>query len=210
LYDYPLIIAGQTTANKIANLRTTLSKKTREGQEWIYLIPSLPSIAWLFNFRCEGDVEGTPIAYAYAAVTPYQFVLFIEDKKVQDEGLRKRWEDEGVEIKGYGVGEIEKFVKEIKSGLSEKSGDIKLWAPRECSWALQEACKVSPIYLQIVLLISVRDRNNPLPHRRCQGSKERSRDSRDEKRLPPRWSSYRTLMFQSMLRSGPVPIIHER
>ena len=81
-------------------------------------------------------------AYAYAAVTPYQCVLFVEDKKVQDEGLRKRWEDEGVEIKGYGVVEIEKFVKEIKSELSEKSGDIKLWAPRECSWALQEACKV--------------------------------------------------------------------
>jgi Xaa-Pro aminopeptidase len=69
--------------------------------------------------------------------------LFVEDKKVQDEVLRKRWEDEGVEIKGYGVGEIEKFVKEIKSELSEKSGDIKLWAPRECSWALQEACKVT-------------------------------------------------------------------
>ena len=142
LYDYPLIIAGQTTANKIANLRTTLSKKTREGQEWIYLIPSLTSIAWLFNSRCEGDVEGTPVAYAYAAVTPYQCILFVEDKKVQDESLRKRWEDEGVEIKGYGVGEIEKFVQDIKSELSEKSGDIKLWAPKECSWALQEACKV--------------------------------------------------------------------
>lgn len=150
LYDYPLTIAGQTTANKIANLRSTLSKKTREGQEWIYLIPSLTSIAWLFNYRCEGDVEGTPIAYAYAAVTPYQCILFVEEKKVQDEVLSKRWEDEGIEIRGYGVGEIEKFVEETKLDLGEKRGDIKLWAPKECSWALQEACKVSVVHLPAV------------------------------------------------------------
>jgi hypothetical protein len=54
----------------------------------------------------------------------------------------------GSRSRGMGVGEIEKFVKEIKSGLSEKSGDIKLWAPRECSWALQEACKVRLIHLK--------------------------------------------------------------
>lgn len=143
LYDYPLSIAGQTTADKLAILRTTLSSKTREGQEWIYLIPSLTSIAWLFNFRCEGDVEGTPVAYAYAAVTRDTCVLFVEDKKVQDESLRQRWEDEGIALKPYGVQEIEKFVRESKSSLGEKSGDIRLWAPKECSWALQEACKAS-------------------------------------------------------------------
>lgn len=157
LYDYPLSIAGQTTADKLAILRLALSAKTREGQEWIYLIPTLTSIAWLFNFRCEGDVEGTPIAYTYAAVTRDQCVLFVEDKKVQDEALRQRWEEEGIDIKPYGVKEIEKFVRETKSVLAnEKSGDVKLWAPKECSWALQEACKVShhpfPFAIPLILV----------------------------------------------------------
>jgi Xaa-Pro aminopeptidase len=146
LYDYPLSIAGQSTADKLAILRTTLSKKTREGQEWIYLIPSLTSIAWLLNFRCEGDVEGTPVAYSYAAVTRDECVIFVKERKVQDETLTKRWEEEGIEVRRYGVKEIEEYVKETKlSYASEKSGDVKLWASKECSWALQEACKpVSP------------------------------------------------------------------
>jgi Xaa-Pro aminopeptidase len=192
LYDYPLSIAGQTTADKLAILRSTLSSKTREGQDWIYLIPSLTSIAWLFNFRCEGDVEGTPIAYAYAAITRDQCVLFVEDKKVQDESLRKRWEDEGIEIKPYGVREIEKFVREAKSDMaSEKSRDVKLWAPKECSWALQEACKVSPIPRNPVIpLISVRNRNHPLSYRRCESSQESIRAPSYAKRLSSRWTSY--------------------
>jgi Xaa-Pro aminopeptidase len=152
LYDYPLSIAGQTTADKVAILRSTLSKKTREGQEWIYLIPSLTSIAWLLNYRCEGDVEGTPVAYAYAAVTKYECVLFVEDKKVQDKGLRDRWEEEGIKIRPYGVKEIEKFVRDTKSDLAtEKSGEIKLWAPKECSWALQEACKVGSTHIPAII-----------------------------------------------------------
>lgn len=142
IYDYPLSIAGQSTPEKLTVLRSTLSSKVREGQEWIYLIPGLTSIAWLFNYRCEGDVEECPIAYAYAAVTKDRCVLFVEDKKVRDEALRQRFEDDGIEIKPYGVKEIEKFVRDAKSDLvGEKTGSIKLWAPKECSWALQEACK---------------------------------------------------------------------
>ena len=142
LYDYPLSIAGQSTPEKLAVLRSTLSSKVREGQEWIYLIPCLTSIAWLFNYRCEGDVEECPIAYAYAAVTKDRCVLFVEDKKVQDEALRQRFDDDGIEIKPYGVKEIEMFVRDTQSRLvGEKTGNVKLWAPKECSWALQEACK---------------------------------------------------------------------
>jgi hypothetical protein len=73
-------------------------------------------------------------------------VIFVKERKVQDETLTKRWEEEGIEVRRYGVKEIEEYVKETKlSYASEKSGDVKLWASKECSWALQEACKpVSP------------------------------------------------------------------
>jgi len=138
-----------------------LSSKIREGEDWIYLIPALTSIAWLFNFRCEGDVEGCPIAYAYAAVTKDKAILFVEEAKVQDESLRARFEADGIEIRPYGVKEIEKFVKDWvgKSALREKKSGFKLWAPKECSWALQEACKpVSLSFCGLVSLLIIRMR----------------------------------------------------
>lgn len=143
LYDYPLSISGKTATDKLVDLRSTLGGKIREGEEWVYLIPALTSIAWLYNFRCEGDVEGSPIAYAYAAVTKDKAILFVEDAKVQDGDLRARFEADEIEIRPYGVKEIESFVKNLVSNVAarEKKGQLKLWAPKECSWALQEACK---------------------------------------------------------------------
>lgn len=142
LYDYPLSIAGKTTACKLADLRAALSAKVRDGQEWIYILPALPSIAWLLNYRCDGDVEECPIAYAYAVVTPSQCVLFVAESKVGDEGLRQRWKEDGVELRPYGVDEIEKFVKKTTTSIKARDTKttIKLWAPKECSWALQKAC----------------------------------------------------------------------
>lgn len=151
LYDYPLSIVGKPTSVKLEELRSTLSKRVKGGQEWIYLLPALPSIAWLFNYRCEGDVEGVPIAYAYAAITRDQCILFIDSKKLRDdEVLRKRWaKQDGVTIKPYGVNEIGMFVKKVASASAPMAGQpatnaekkLKVWAPRECSWALQEECK---------------------------------------------------------------------
>lgn len=151
IYDYPLLLAGKSASDKISDLRNTLSSKIREGEEWIYLVPALTSIAWLYNFRCEGDVEGCPIAYSYALVTRDKAVLFVEEAKVQDELLKARFEADGIELRPYGVKEIEKFVKDFmaKGALSEKKPPVKLWAPKECSWALQEACK--PVCLFIGL-----------------------------------------------------------
>lgn len=138
LYDYPLSIAGRTTSYKLTELRAALSAKVREGQEWIYILPALPSIAWLLNYRCDGDVDGCPIAYAYAIVTPNQCVLFVEKAKVEDEALRQRWDEDGVEVRPYGVDEIEEFISESTSTMKDKS-TVKLWAPKECSWAIQKA-----------------------------------------------------------------------
>lgn len=145
LYDYPLSIAGKPTSAKLQDIRSALSSKVREGQEWIYILPALPSIAWLLNYRCDGDVDGCPIAYAYAAITTTQCVVFVESAKVKDESLRKRWEGDGVEVRPYGIKEIEKLVREVASDAvaGTSTPKVKLWAPKECSWAIQEACRRS-------------------------------------------------------------------
>lgn len=149
LYDYPLSIAGKSTACKLQDLRATLSSKVRRGQEWVYIIPALASIAWLLNYRCDGDVSGCPIAYAYAAITRDECVLFVSEEKVNDEHLRQRWEDDGVRIRPYGVDEIERFVNGVVSSTSSSASmkdgrpNVKLWAPKECSWAIQRACQSS-------------------------------------------------------------------
>lgn len=141
LYDYPIDVAGKATISKLQDLRDALSAKVRQGQEWVYIIPALPSIAWLLNFRCDGDVVGCPIAYAYVAVTMDECILFVDEKKVDDESLRQRFEDDGVELRPYGVEEIGKFVSQVSQQWTEKGGlSLKVWAPKECSWAIQQAC----------------------------------------------------------------------
>ena len=148
LYDYPFEVSGDFTVSKLQNLRDALSAKVRKGQEWVYIIPALPSIAWLLNYRCDGDVVGCPIAYAYAVVTIDECVLFVDAKKVEDETLRKRWEDDGVEIRPYGVEEIGKFVSKVASEWTEKERpSLKVWAPKECSWAIQQACDSASTFL---------------------------------------------------------------
>lgn len=142
LYDYPIELAGKSTICKLQDLRDALSAKVREGQEWVYILPTLASIAWLLNYRCDGDIVGSPIAYAYAAITIDDCILFVDEKKVQDEALRQRWEDDGVEIRPYGVKEIGKFIREVSSDWTEEGGPhLKVWAPKECSWAIQQVCE---------------------------------------------------------------------
>ncbi|KAK4686436.1 Xaa-Pro aminopeptidase, partial [Tremellales sp. Uapishka_1] len=147
LLPHPLELSGESTASKLARLRESFSK---QSQSWIYILPTLPAIAWLLNYRCPGDVPFVPVAYAYLVLTEDTCVLFVDNKKVEDEGLRARWEDEGVEVRDYGVEEVGKAVKEFADNLRVKNAktDVKVWAPSECSWALERACE--PAKIQII------------------------------------------------------------
>lgn len=72
--------------------------------------------------------------------------MFVDERKVQSEELRKCWKEDGIEVRPYGVDEIGKFVKESKQEKAEKE-DIRVYAPRECSWALSDAC--DPVRFQL-------------------------------------------------------------
>lgn len=141
-FDYPLTFAGEDAPSKIGRIRETLTARVSQNVDWVYLIPALPVIAWLLNIRCEGDIPACPVGYAYVALTSKTCVIFTQEEKV-DKELKKRFSDDGVELRAYGVDEVGKFVKEVNeaSTRSDEKKRIKFWASRECSWALSEACK---------------------------------------------------------------------
>jgi hypothetical protein len=73
-------------------------------------------------------------------------VLFVDGKKVEDGSeVQSQLKEAGVDVRGYGVDEVGKWVTEtlskMKKGEEDKKKVVKLWAPNECSWALSKACE---------------------------------------------------------------------
>jgi hypothetical protein len=137
--------AGETASSKLDRARESLSQR-RDGPDWIYLLPTLPAIAWLLNIRCPTDIPFCPVPYAYLGLTQDACVLFVDGKKVEDGSeVQNELKDAGVDVRGYGVDEVGKWVKEslskMKEGEEDKKKVVKLWAPNECSWALNKACE---------------------------------------------------------------------
>lgn len=142
LTHYPFTLSGEKTASKLKRIRDTLDKYVR-SDKWIYLIPSLTTTPWLLNYRCN-DVPYTPLAFAYAVLTPKECVLFVDKRKVQDdEELLKDFEAAGVKTKPYGVDEVEKFVKASVKEMDSESKKVQIFAQRSTSWALARA--VEPV-----------------------------------------------------------------
>ncbi|ODN90758.1 cytoplasmic protein [Cryptococcus wingfieldii CBS 7118] len=135
---YPLSLSGEDTPRKLARSRAALAKaisgNNSTSQDWVYILPTLPAIAWLLNYRCPDDIPFCPVAYAYLALTPDKCVIFVDRKKITEE-LGNRWEDEGIEVRPYGVEQVGTFLKELASAQEEKS-KLHILAPPECSWAL--------------------------------------------------------------------------
>ncbi|OCF39115.1 cytoplasmic protein [Kwoniella heveanensis CBS 569] len=153
----PLSFSGEDTSHKLSRVRATLRLQSNASQsnglctsdsDWIYVLPTLPSIAWLLNIRCPTDIPFCPVPYAYLALTPDRCVVFVDERKVTDEELKKRWKDEGVEVKPYGVEEVGRFVKEAVDAVRsvDEKRRVNVLAPRECSWALAESIKPSSVH----------------------------------------------------------------
>ncbi|WVQ79732.1 hypothetical protein IAT38_001832 [Cryptococcus sp. DSM 104549] len=158
ILPYPIDLSGEDTPSKLARVRDALSSRvssslTKTSPSWVYILPTLPAIAWLLNFRCPDDIPFCPVAYAYVVLTEERCVVFVDEAKLSEKELRQRWKGENVEVRGYGVEEVGKFVKElVEEGKKEgegKGGKVKVLAPRECSWALAEEC--SPTAIQTIL-----------------------------------------------------------
>lgn len=148
---YPLALSGEHTPSKLSRAREAISKavggnRKSKVEEWVYILPTLPAIAWLLNYRCPSDIPFCPVAYAYLVLTPSQCAVFVDKRKIEND-LNERWKEEDVEVRDYGVEEVGKFVKAFV-GENAEGRNVRVFSPAECSWALAEACSpVSCLYL---------------------------------------------------------------
>ncbi len=118
------------------------SRATNSSAAWIYLLPALPTIAWLLNYRCQSDIPEVPVAYAYCVLMERKGAVFVDERKFQDNGMKHVWADMGIEVKPYGVEEVGNYVKGFAETvrIEDEKKQVKVWAPKECSWALANAC----------------------------------------------------------------------
>jgi Xaa-Pro aminopeptidase len=143
LVPHPLQFAGNTAASKLALIREAMTKRSPH-QDWVYILPTLPAIAWLLNIRCPGDIPYCPVAYAYLALTADRVVIFVDKRKVNDE-VREQFESVNLEVKDYGVDEVGAWMKEAVKDFARGNDSVKketlarIFAPRELSWALSTA-----------------------------------------------------------------------
>jgi Xaa-Pro aminopeptidase len=139
LKPYPVSLSGQSTKSKLKRMRAQLATIARTDN-WLYLIPTLPTLTWLLNYRCPSDIPYCPVAFAYAALTPDSCIIFIDPRKARDEDLLDDWREAGVKIHPYGIDEVEKAVKEVGIKAQGDKSKFKIMAAKESNWALISAC----------------------------------------------------------------------
>lgn len=87
--------SGESIENKLGRIRNVLEKENCD----INILTSLDDIAWIFNLR-GSDVKNNPVNLAYAAITADKAVLYIEEKKLNNE-VEKYLYENNVEVRGY-------------------------------------------------------------------------------------------------------------
>ncbi|ORY29687.1 peptidase M24, structural domain-containing protein [Naematelia encephala] len=147
LIPHSIEFSGEDTPSKLNRTRKALSSQTKTDS-WIYLLPTLPAIAWLLNYRCLEDIPFCPVAYAYVALTTDECVVFVDERKLVNEELKVLWKAAGIEVRAYGVDKVQEYVKEKTFAIRQRQGEksqVKVFSPRECSWALSKACEPADI-----------------------------------------------------------------
>lgn len=104
----PLEYAGKSSADKIQKLRQDMKK---EGAD-VHLIAALDDVCWLLNMRGD-DVLYSPMVLSYLVLTAEEILLFINEKKLNDD-LKASFKELGVQIKPYN--DVYAYVKELKDG----------------------------------------------------------------------------------------------
>ncbi len=87
--------SGESIESKLGRVRNVLEKENCD----INILTSLDDIAWIFNLR-GADVKNNPVNLAYAAITADKAVLYIEEKKLNNEVERYLYEN-SVEVRDY-------------------------------------------------------------------------------------------------------------
>lgn len=82
-------------------------------------------------------------------------MAFIDGDQLE-EGVKKDWEEAGVEVEKYGVKEVGDHVASLIKKLAKIEGDekgkkeVRVLGAEECSWALSKACE--PVSFRLIPL----------------------------------------------------------
>ncbi|MCR5736834.1 MAG: aminopeptidase P family protein [Eubacterium sp.] len=98
---------GESTKEKLKNLRKTLDEKNADGM----ILATLDDIAWLFNLR-GNDISYNPVFLSYAYIGQ-QLTILYRDEETLTEEAKQALKENGVEIRPYF--QIYKDVKEIEN-----------------------------------------------------------------------------------------------
>jgi len=99
---------GKSRAEKLGDVRKAMEEKKVD----YFVLTSLDDIAWLLNIR-GGDVECNPVVLSYVVVMRERFLLFVNEK-VLDDGVRGALEADGAVILPYN--NIYNWIKRIIPG----------------------------------------------------------------------------------------------
>lgn len=80
IYVLPLQYSGESTENKLNNIRKILQSKKSTH----LVISALDEVAWLFNLRADSDIPFSPVFFSYALVTLESVILYIDKTKIDN------------------------------------------------------------------------------------------------------------------------------
>jgi len=95
IYEHELRYSCTDRQEKINTICNELEKSGANLQ----IITALDDLAWTFNLRGT-DVEYNPVFMAYASISREKTILFVEERKLQQE-LKSKLESEGIQLMAY-------------------------------------------------------------------------------------------------------------
>ena len=100
---------GKSYKEKVKEIRASLKEKNADYN----IISSLDDIAWIYNFR-GGDVQHNPVGLSFTVISEKKASLYVDENKL-NEGAKKYFKDNKVEIKGYF--EFFEDIKKLKGNI---------------------------------------------------------------------------------------------
>ncbi len=124
--QYPLDLAGETTASKFSRIRKALREQHADGM----LMASLDDIAWTLNLR-GSDVHCNPVFVSYLLIATNSATLYINREKLSPQ-MEAYLKGEGAQVDDY---------ENVRTGLKDYADYNLLIDPDEVNYALYEVAK---------------------------------------------------------------------
>lgn len=139
-----LKFSGCSTKDKLALIRDELF--TNNPDNGLYILPVLPSIAWLLNLRCQHDVPNTPIFRSYVTLTRTECVIYADKRKFSKE-VMDSLKDDGLRLEAYGIDEVKRYIVGWKASTDGEKR--KVLAPSSVSWGMVHTVKMAITVRQV-------------------------------------------------------------